>query len=237
MAMFQIPEARDSPQVSRFPGNWGRPRRGTSGVVTVILAIVGAGVIAGLLAWGVTLRWPDHDPVAPRLEADSPVLQHETGHRPRRRALWRAGLDAEVATGLAVTGGAVALLVLVALAGVLLLMVRTHTGVARYDLAFARWGAAHASSGSTHVLRLLSNLGGTAGVVTVAVVVAAVEYRRLPNRAVPALLAVTVLGQFALVNLIKVIVERARPNLDQLTGFSSSSFPSGHAAAAAATFA
>jgi membrane-associated phospholipid phosphatase len=35
-------------------------------------------------------------------------------------------------------------------------------------------------------------------------------------------------------NLIKLLVDRARPAIDQLTGFASSSFPSGHATAAAA---
>jgi membrane-associated phospholipid phosphatase len=46
----------------------------------------------------------------------------------------------------------------------------------------------------------------------------------------------TVLGQFAVTNGIKEIVERARPDISQLTGFAASSFPPGHAAAAA-TFA
>ena len=36
---------------------------------------------------------------------------------------------------------------------------------------------------------------------------------------------------------MKALVSRDRPAISQLTGFSGSSFPSGHAAAAAATFA
>jgi undecaprenyl-diphosphatase len=40
-----------------------------------------------------------------------------------------------------------------------------------------------------------------------------------------------------LVNTTKYIVGRPRPDIAQLTGFSGSSFPSGHAAAAAATLA
>jgi undecaprenyl-diphosphatase len=50
-------------------------------------------------------------------------------------------------------------------------------------------------------------------------------------------LLLTVGGQFAVVDLIKWIVDRARPDIDRLTGFSGPSFPSGHAAAAAASFA
>lgn len=165
------------------------------------------------------------------------LLEASAGRGARLRALWRARLDPEVATGLALTLAVATFVVLVAVAGVLLLMVRTETGVARFDLASARWGAAHATVGSTAVLRRLSLLGGTAGVIFVAVLAGVVEYRRLPDRAVPALLAATVLGQFAVTNGIKEIVERARPDISRLTGFAGSSFPSGHAAAAAATFA
>ena len=42
------------------------------------------------------------------------------------------------------------------------------------------------------------------------------------------------LGQFALSNLVKLLVERERPDILHLTGFSGSSFPSGHSTAAAA---
>jgi membrane-associated phospholipid phosphatase len=44
-------------------------------------------------------------------------------------------------------------------------------------------------------------------------------------------------GQFAIADLIKWIVDRARPNVDRLTGFSGPSFPSGHATASAACLA
>lgn len=205
--------------------------------MVVVLAVVAVGALCGFLAWAVTRRWPNHDPVAPSIGPGSPVLETSGGRRAHLRPLWRARLDPEVATGLALTLAVATFVVLLAAAGVLLLMVRTDTGVARFDLASAQWGATHATAGSTAVLRRLSLLGGTAGVVLVTVVAGFVEYRRLPDRAVPALLAATVLGQFAVTNGIKEIVDRARPDISQLTGFAGSSFPSGHAAAAAATFA
>ena len=52
-----------------------------------------------------------------------------------------------------------------------------------------------------------------------------------------AFLATVVAGQFAVANLVKWLVDRARPAIDQLTGFAGSSFPSGHATATAATYA
>ena len=211
--------------------------RGYLSSLDVIVSLLGIAALAGLFVWAVVSRWPNHDPAAPRLTADSAVMAPEVGRRARLRARWRARLDPQVFTGLALTLAVAATVVFTATAGILLLMVRTKTGIAQYDLDFARWGATHATSGSTTVLRRLSDLGGTLGVVSLAVIVGAVEYRRLANRAIPALLILTVGGQFVLVNLIKVIVDRARPDLEQLTGFSSSSFPSGHAAAGAATFA
>jgi len=194
---------------------------GISQTLTVVLALLTVAGAAGLVALTVVARWPNYDPAAPHL-------------------LWRWSrrrVDPELTTGVALTLCIPAVVALTGAAGVLLLMVRTKTGVANYDLAFARWGAVHATSGSTAVLRRLSDLGGTLGVVSLAAIVGIIEFRRLPNRAIPALLALTVLGQFAIVNLIKVIVDRARPDLHQLTGFSSSSFPSGHATSAAAAFA
>ena len=189
--------------------------------MSTVLALLAVAGILGVIATTVVARWPNYDPAAPHL-------------------LWRwrrRRIDPELTTGVALTLCVPAVVALTATAGILLLMVRTKTGVANYDLAFARWGAVHATSGSTTALRRLSDLGGTIGVVSLAVIVGIIEFRRLPNRAIPALLALTVLGQFAIANLIKVIVDRARPDLSQLTGFSSSSFPSGHATSAAATFA
>ena len=46
-----------------------------------------------------------------------------------------------------------------------LLMVRTHTGLATWDPGAARFGADHATARSTSVLRDLTQLGGTAGVL------------------------------------------------------------------------
>jgi membrane-associated phospholipid phosphatase len=46
-----------------------------------------------------------------------------------------------------------------------------------------------------------------------------------------------VAGQNVLANVVKVLVDRARPDIHPLAGFSGASFPSGHSAAAAATYA
>jgi undecaprenyl-diphosphatase len=50
-------------------------------------------------------------------------------------------------------------------------------------------------------------------------------------------LLIVVGGQFAVMNLVKALVERTRPDIHRLAAVSGSSFPSGHSTAAAATFA
>lgn len=99
--------------------------------MVVVLVVVAVGALSGLLAWAVTRRWPNHDPAAPSISPGSPVLEAHGGRRAHLRALWRARLDPEVATGLALTLAVATFVVLMAVAGVLLLMVRTETGVAR----------------------------------------------------------------------------------------------------------
>ena len=131
----------------------------------VVFGILSAGAVAGLLAGFVALRWPNHDPAAPSLSADSPVLQHEEedGRRARLRALWRTRMDPQVATGLALTVGVAALMLLTVVAGILLVMIRTKTGLARYNLAFAQWGSDYATPVSVDVLRLLSHWAAPPG--------------------------------------------------------------------------
>ncbi|MEO5679577.1 MAG: phosphatase PAP2 family protein, partial [Acidimicrobiales bacterium] len=134
------------------------------------------------------------------------------------------------AAALGVVAGGVAL-------GVLFLLVRSRTGFNQMDLAPARWAARHATSTSTAVLRVVTYLGSTVFVVPLVVAVGVVELRRLPNRSLPAFLLLVEGGQLLLVNLIKAAVDRARPDIHPLASFTAPSFPSGHTATAAATYA
>ena len=192
------------------------------------------GAIVGLSAYAVVRRWPGAAVAAPHLSSATVVTQ--VHRRPRLATFLRSRADPAAATGLALTV-AVALVVIGGTAvGVLLAMVRTETGLAHYDEWLAQFGADRATSASTTFLRDVSLLGGTAGIVVVAVAVAVVEWRRLRSTALLGFLVLTVAGQFALSNAVKEIVERARPDIDRLTGFAGTSFPSGHATAAAACY-
>jgi undecaprenyl-diphosphatase len=146
-------------------------------------------------------------------------------------------MDPATATGLALTAALAVATADVLGTGALLLMVQTNSGFARWDQAAGRWGANHATPLSTDVLRHVSLLGGTMGVITLGLIVCAVELVRTHQRAVPLFLAIVFGGVTILVNVTKLVVGRARPDIRRLTGFSGSSFPSGHAATAAAVFA
>ena len=110
-------------------------------------------------------------------------------------------------------------------------------GWARWDESAAEWGAENATPTSTRVLKALTELGGTMWLVAGMSVVGVAELvrRRRPGPLV--FLLVVGLGVAALNNLLKLIVDRERPDIAQLAGHSGASFPSGHSAAAAACWA
>jgi len=195
--------------------------------------VLGAGVLAAGVLYALSLRWPAVT-VAPRIGGE--VIKEEIVKHPGLRAALRRRVDPGALTGFALTA-AVTLAAAGAVAvGILSQMARRNQGIARWDMGLARLGARHATHLSTTVMRDISLLGGTLGIIIIALAVAAVEYHRLRQKSAVVFLALVVAGQFALSNSVKIIVDRARPDIDRLTGFSGASFPSGHATAAAATF-
>ncbi|HEY8060321.1 MAG TPA: phosphatase PAP2 family protein [Acidimicrobiales bacterium] len=200
----------------------------------VIVAIVlASGTVIGGAAYLAARRWP-RPTGAPALAATT--VESGVERHPHLSKVVEQRADPAELTGLALTVAAVVIVGGLVGIGLLFAMIQTDTGLARFDLTFARFGADHASAGSTDVLRAVSLLGGTLGVVVMATVVGVTEYVRTRRRAVFAFLGVVVGGQFLAANLIKMMVGRERPDILHLTGFSGSSFPSGHASAAAATF-
>jgi membrane-associated phospholipid phosphatase len=201
--------------------------------VEVLAAVLIPATVLGLVAGLAAARWPR--PVeAPSLPATE-VVQAATAPGPIGR-LVRRRLDPTSLTGLALTVALAVMALGLLGVGLLLRMVDTDTGFARFDLSFARFGAEHARPWTTTLLRDVSQLGGYELVIALALLVALVEARRLRRLSVVAFLAVVVAGQFLVAETVKHVVDRARPDLLHLTGFSGASFPSGHATAASATF-
>jgi len=199
----------------------------------VIAIVLGVAAAAGAVAFAAARRWPD--PIqAPRIV--QPTITEEVEHRPGLADFLERRTDPSTLTGLALTaagalviGGAIGI-------GALLTMVRAHAGFARWDVAFAQFGADHASSLSTTFLRDVSQLAGYQGVVVIGLALVAFEWRRHRSLAVVGFVTLALAGQFAIAELVKAVVGRGRPDILHLTGFAGSSFPSGHATAAAAMF-
>ena len=201
--------------------------------MAVIGVVVAAGLAVGALVTLLARRWPAVE--APRVP---PATIGEEVHRhPRAAQVLEEQAGPRTLTGVALTVAAVIVVCGGLAVGVLLLMVRRNLGFARWDLSAARWGAEQATELSSRFLRDVSMLGGTAGILVIVAVAAIVEQRRIPSRAAFAFLAAVAVGQNLLANGIKALVDRARPDVSQLTGFSGSSFPSGHSTAAAAVLA
>jgi membrane-associated phospholipid phosphatase len=203
--------------------------------VLAVLVVVAAGVIAGGLGTAAAVRWPGLDPGAPRLRRRA--IRHGVEHHPGIRNVLRRRLDPGAVTGLLLTVAIAVLVGSIVAVGLLLAMVTSETGLQRSDLPVTQWAAEQSNLFAADILRLISRLGGTGTAVAVTAVLAVVELRRRPSWSVPTFLVLAVGGQFALVNVIKALIERARPDVSQLTGFAGASFPSGHAAAAATVWA
>jgi undecaprenyl-diphosphatase len=192
-------------------------------------------VVPGVVTWGVAYRWPQVNPTAPKLDVEH--VKSEVRRRPRLRAFARSRLDAGSATGLLLSAAIILFLLGALVVAAVLIMIHTNSGFARWDKSASLFGEHHATALSTSVLRVYTQLGGALVIVPLAAVVAIVETIRLRSAAVVTFLILTVGGQFLVANILKAIVNRARPDFDQLTGFSGPSFPSGHAVAAAACLA
>jgi len=174
--------------------------------------------------------------------------RHRRGHGPgehaaeelaRTRAarFVRRRLDPGTATGLALTV-ALALIFLAALGfGLVSDMVSSQTGLYRYDASVAEWGATNATPLSTRLLGWVTWLGGTLVVLPLALLLGALEWLRRRRAAVLAFALLVVVGQNLIVNGVKQLVDRERPPVPHLADSSGFSYPSGHSAAAAATWA
>ena len=202
----------------------------------VAVVVIAVGVVAGVLAGLAVART-----TAPDL--DDPHVGHRTVRRvlaDHRVARWIARSVPERAGPALAEGVAVALLVVTltaAAAGVVLVMIRTGTGFAVVDLPVAEWAADQATPTSTTIMRELSRFGGTEYIVVAALATSVLAWWHDRRWAVVVFVVVAMLGQFLVSNSIKWSVDRARPSLANLTGYSGTSFPSGHAVAAAAVWA
>ncbi len=199
----------------------------------VALIVLVVGLLAALAGAGWSISRTASDPVDPEVERRWLVraLRH-----PRLAAFVRRRLDRTTAGGLLLTIGLAVVFAAAVAVGLVFDMVDEQWGFARWDGAAAEFGAENATDTTSTILRAITDLGGTTGIIVVTLAAGAWGLWRWRTWNVPAFLVVVAAGQALLNNGLKLIVDRERPEIFQLAGHAGSSFPSGHSAAAAATW-
>lgn len=197
-------------------------------VVTIVLAALAAGAVV-LAISSVRVRPAPGDAIA----TERWIVAHAPrGLRPALRAV-----DERVLGGAVVAvASAIGILTAVAVAWVLD-SIDDERGVAQWDRSAAEWSSRSVSDGASRILEVVTELGGTPVLLVIAVVIGLQDLIRRRHLAVPAYLAVVAVGVVIVNNAVKLWIDRERPDIDQLVGWSGASFPSGHAAAAAACWA
>jgi undecaprenyl-diphosphatase len=198
--------------------------------VAVILLAAAAAVVVFVLSAVRVLP----DPVDPT-EQQRAVARRLARH-PRLRRFLRERLDRRTAGGLLLTVSLLVAFVAALLVGAVLDMVDGSFGLASLDDNVAQWGVGHADSVTVEILRVITYLGDTVVVVAALLGGGLVDFLRYRRGEVFVFLAVVIVGEKLIVNGLKEIIDRGRPAVLPLAGWEGPSFPSGHAAAAAAAW-
>jgi membrane-associated phospholipid phosphatase len=205
-------------------------------IFVLLLISLAAG---SLFAWA-SFRYPTPAGKAPPDMAakTEQVVEQEMERHPWLLRLVRGRLDPATATGLALTLALGLVIVGGLVIGALAYLVRSSDTLADLDRSVGQWGVDNATSWSTHALEVVTELGTSVlFVIPAAIVLAVVEYRRIPNRWIPVFLAIVVLGEILVVNTIKELLDRTRPEFNEIAQTLGPSFPSGHSGLAAAFYA
>lgn len=156
--------------------------------------------------------------------------------RPRLAAFVRRRLDRTRVGGLLLTAGLITVLILATATGAVFEAAELDGRLSQWDTAVAEYGASHAELRSVDIYSALTQLGGAPVAIAVTVAVAGWGWWRFQTVQVAFFMLTVAAGQAVITTGMKAFVGRDRPDLVQLAPWSGSSFPSGHAAAAAAIF-
>ena len=204
-------------------------------MTVVVLLAIAAATAAVAVVLGV--RYPSPMVEQFPAEAAKDVVVVEAERHSWFDSMLQERLDPRTATGLALTVALGAVIAGGFVLGVLAYLTRSSEALADLDSAVGQWGVDNASSTSTEILQQLTNIGDTWYCIVIAIVVCVVEMIRVPNRWIPAFLAAVIVGNVLLVNAIKALLDRVRPEFNPIAETLGPSFPSGHSAMAAAFWA
>ena len=194
-------------------------------------------ISAGTLVAYLGSRYPT--PIVGQAPAEGAAdrIETEMERHPWLLRIVRGRLDPAAATGLALTLALGLAIVGGLLVGAFAYLVRSSDTLVDADRSVGQWGVDHATSWSTEALELVTELGSSRYLVPATVLLAVIEYRRVPNKWMPVFLVTVVAGEIILVNTIKELLDRLRPDFYEITETLGPSFPSGHSGLAAAFYA
>jgi membrane-associated phospholipid phosphatase len=142
-----------------------------------------------------------------------------------------------VPSALYLLGWALALLVVLVALGWLLAKVVNDDGVGRADAAVSRWLASSRNGDLNDLTAITTELGGTLTIAILAVLTVAFTAWMWRRWREPMLVAVAVTGEVGIFLMVTLLVDRKRPPVRHLDAAPpTSSFPSGHTAAAIALY-
>lgn len=205
-----------------------------------ILVLLLIALTAGSLIAFASLRYPTPVATSPPGTTETTaehVVEVELERHPWLLRLVRDRLNPATATGLALTLALGLVIVGGVLIGALAYLVRSSATLVDTDRSVGQWGVDNATSWSTDVLQLLTDAGSSVYIIPAMIVLAAVEYWRVPNRWMPVFLVTVVVGEIIVVNTIKELLDRVRPEFSPIAETLGPSFPSGHSGLAAAFYA
>ena len=194
-------------------------------------------ISAGTLVAYLGSRYPT--PIVGQAPAEGAAdrIETEMERHPWLLRIVRGRLDPAAATGLALTLALGLAIVGGLLVGAFAYLVRSSDTLVDADRSVGQWGVDHATSWSTEALELVTELGSSRYLVPATVLLAVIEYRRVPNKWMPVFLVTVVAGEIVLVNTVKELLDRLRPDFYEITETLGPSFPSGHSGLAAAFYA
>jgi membrane-associated phospholipid phosphatase len=182
-----------------------------------------------------------HYPHTAGVSQPSDKAAQEIGHviaeHSRLRRLLRSRLDRETATGLALTLALLLIIVAGLVIGALAYLIRSNSELASIDRSVGQWGVDHRESWAMDALEIYTWLGDTRLIIPLAIVLLMIEYVRKPSHWILPFLALVIVGQVLLTNGIKDVLDRVRPEFNEIAATLGPSFPSGHSAGAAAFWA
>ena len=206
------------------------------GDLMIFFVVLGIAVVATVIVLVLRASTSHDGAVKTPLDTEVETLWLiEVAPAPWRRFL--QSVDRRVAGGAVVAVAFAGIFATSSLVGWIFSGVDEERGVAQWDSAAAEYGRDRATVASTRVLELVTDLGGTVYLfVLMALIGASYAVRRSDIGPLVYLLVVGI-GITLLNNGLKLLIDRDRPDIAQLSESAGSSFPSGHTAAAAACWA